>query len=125
MLLSGLRTLPRDDHDLVGRLALLRLKLIPTVPAVAGRAFAAQFAAQRVIAAALVEAYPGELDDAAAAALIGAFIGAVAAALDVLLARAEVPPAPDVVRTALVDAVARALGAHDRLEIAEPPTSAG
>ena len=124
VLLRGLRTLPPDDDDLVGRLTLLRLKLIRTVPAVAGRAFAAQYAAQRDIAAALVKAYPGELDDAAAAALIGAFIGAVAAALDVLLARADAPPAPDVVRTALVDAVARALGAHDRLEIGKPRTSA-
>lgn len=113
VLLRSLRTLPPDDDDLVGRLTLLRLELIRTVPAVAGRAFAAQFAAQRDIAAALVAAYPGELDDAAAAALIGAFVGAVAAALDVLLAGA--PPAPDVVRAALVDAVARALGTRDRL----------
>ena len=124
VLLRGLRTLPPDDDDLVGRLTLLRLKLIRTVPAVAGRAFAAQYAAQRDIAAALVEAYPGELGEAAAAALIGAFIGAVAAALDVLLVRADAPPAPDVVRSALVDAVAQALGAHDRLEIGQPRTSA-
>jgi AcrR family transcriptional regulator len=125
VLLRGLRTLPPDDDDLVGRLALLRLKLIPKVPAVAGRAFAAQYAAQRDIAAALVEAYPGELDDAAAAALTGAFIGAVAAALDVLLAAGDAPPPPDVVRAVLVDAVARALGAHDRSEIGKPGTPAG
>ncbi len=123
VLLRGLRSLPSDDNDLVGRLTLLRLKLIRTVPAVAGRAYAAQYAAQRDIAAALVEAYPGELDDAAAAALIGAFIGAAAAALDVLLAEADA--SPDVVRAALVDAVAGALGAHDRLEVGKPGTPAG
>ena len=125
VLLRGLRTLPPDDDDLVGRLTLLRLKLIRTVPAVAGRAFAAQNAAQRDIAAALVEAYPGELGEAAAAALIGAFIGAVAAALDVLLVGADAPPPPDVVRAGLVDAVARALGAHDRSEVRKPGTPAG
>ena len=42
VLLRALGTLPSDDGDLVGRLALLRLKLIPRVPAVAGRAFVAQ-----------------------------------------------------------------------------------
>lgn len=111
VLLRGLRTLPAADDDLVGRLALLRLRLIPTVPAVAGRAYAAQFAAQRDIAAALQEAYPAELDGPAAAALTGAFIGAVAAALDVLLGAADTPPAPDAVRGALVEAVAGALSA--------------
>jgi len=114
VLLRALGTLPSDDDDLVGRLTLLRLKLIRTVPAVAGRAFAAQYAAQHVIAAALVEAYPGELDNPAAAALTGAFIGAVAAALDVLLVRADAPPPPDAVRAALVDAVARALSGQKR-----------
>jgi len=125
VLLRGLRTLPPDDDDLVGRLAMLRLKLIRKVPAVAGHAFAAQYAAQRRIAAALMEACPGELDDVAAAALTGAFTGAVAAALDVLLVGADAPPPPDVVRAGLVDAVARALGAHDRSEVRKPGTPAG
>ena len=125
VLLRGLRTLPPADDDLVGRLTLLRLKLIPTVPAVAGRAYAAQFAAQRDIAAALVEAYPRDLDGTAAAALIGAFIGAVTAALDMLLATADAPPAPDAVRSALVGAVTQALGVHDRSGIDKPRTPAG
>lgn len=114
VLLRGLRMLPSEDDELVGRLALLRLKLIRTVPAVAGRAFAAQYAAQREIGAALMEAYQDELDEASAAALTGAFSAAVAAALDVLLVGSDTPPPPDAVRAALVDTVARALGGQGR-----------
>ncbi|HEX4213357.1 MAG TPA: TetR/AcrR family transcriptional regulator [Candidatus Dormibacteraeota bacterium] len=125
VLLGGLRGLPPDDDELVGRLALLRLRLIPTVPAVAGRAYAAQFAAQRDIAAALVEAYPGELDGPSAAALTGAFVGAIAAALDVLLVAVDVPPPPDAVRGALIEAVESALGASDRQGAGERRTAGG
>lgn len=114
VLLHGLRMLPSEDDELVGRLARLRLKLIRTVPAVAGRAFATLYAAQREIGAALMEAYPDELDEASAAALVGAFSGAAAAALDVLLVGRDTPPPPDDVRAALVDAVSRALGGQAR-----------
>lgn len=115
VLVGGLRTLPSAaSDDLTGRLALLRLRLIRSVPAVSGRAFARQYAAQREIAAALREAYPDELDEASAAAVAGAFTGAVASALDVLFGDGEAPPPPDGVRTALIDAVARALGALER-----------
>lgn len=111
VLVRGLGTLARNDDDLLGRLARLRLELIRTVPAVAGRAAIEQHAAQRTIAAALLAAYPDELDGAGAAALTGAFIGAVAAALDVLLAAGDRAPAPDELGPALHEAVARALGA--------------
>lgn len=110
VLLRGLGGAAAADEDLTGRLALLRLKLIRTVPAVAGRAYAAQWVAQREIGAALVEAFPDELDEAAAAALTGAFMGAVAAALDVLMVERDTPLAADEVRAALGPAVARALG---------------
>lgn len=115
VLVRGLRTLPAAaGADLTGRLALLRMRLIRSVPAVSGRAFARQYAAQREIAAALQEAYPDELDDASAAAVAGAFTGAVAAALDVLLGEGDAPPPPEAVRAALIDAVTRALGAEER-----------
>lgn len=88
------------------------LTLIPNVPAVGGRAFAAQYAAQHDIAAAR-EAYPCELDYPAAAALVGA-LGAIAAALHMMLVRAHGPRSPEVIRASLADAVAHALGGQGR-----------
>lgn len=114
MLLRALRSLPSEEDDLTGRLALRRLKLIRTVLAVAGRAYTAQYAARREIAAARREAYPDELDEPSAAALVRALTGMLAGALDVLLARGDTPLGPEVVRSALLDAVARALGAQSR-----------
>lgn len=75
----------KESDDLVDRVAALRLRLIGTVPAVRGRALQLQLDAQRDIAAQLHLAFPDELDDVGAAALVGAFIGAVAGALQVLL----------------------------------------
>jgi AcrR family transcriptional regulator len=71
--------------DLVDRVAALRLRLIQTVPAVRGRALQLQLDAQLAIARHLRQAFPDELDDVGAAALVGAFIGAVTGALQVLL----------------------------------------
>jgi len=71
--------------DLVDRVAALRLRLIKTVPAVRGRALQLQLDAQLEIARHLRRAFPDELDDVGAAALVGAFIGAVTGALQVLL----------------------------------------
>jgi AcrR family transcriptional regulator len=81
VLLRGLLEASATDDDLVSSLAALRLQLIQTVPAVRGRAMQSQLEAQRQIAQRLREAYPDELDAATAAALVGAFTGAVAAAL--------------------------------------------
>lgn len=75
------------DHDLVGRRADLRMRLIQTVPAVRGRALQIQLDAQREIARHLGEAYP-DLDEIRAGALVGAFVGAVAGAIQAMLDRA-------------------------------------
>jgi AcrR family transcriptional regulator len=75
------------DHDLVGRRADLRMRLIQTVPAVRGRALQVQLDAQREIARHLSAAYP-DLDEIRAGALVGAFVGAVAGAIQAMLDRA-------------------------------------
>jgi AcrR family transcriptional regulator len=74
-----------ESGDLVSRLAALRLRLIQTVPAVRGRALQIQSDAQRDIAGRLHAAFPDDLDELNAAALVGAFVGAVAGALQVIL----------------------------------------
>ncbi|MGW4356938.1 hypothetical protein ACWELJ_33135, partial [Nocardia sp. NPDC004582] len=58
-----------------------------TVPAVSGRAAYAQLASQQEIARQLRAAFPEELDDVGAAALVGAVVGAVSGALTVLFQR--------------------------------------
>lgn len=75
------------DHlgdDLASRLAVLRARISRTVPAVSGRAAHAQLAAQQEIARRLRVAFPEELDEVGAAALVGAVVGAVSGALTVL-----------------------------------------
>ncbi|WP_308163433.1 TetR family transcriptional regulator [Nocardia alni] len=75
------------DHlgdDLAARIAVLRAQVSRTVPAVSGRAAHAQLAAQQEIARQLRAAFPDELDDVGAAALVGAVVGAVSGALTVL-----------------------------------------
>lgn len=83
ILLRALHNVGPDD--LVDRVAALRLRLIQTVPAVRGRALQLQLDAQREIATHLHQAFSEELDEVGAAALVGAFIGAVTGALQVLL----------------------------------------
>ena len=85
VLLRALQTVGEDSDDLGSRLAALRLRLIQTVPAVRGRALQIQMNAQREIARHLAAAFPDRLDEVTAAALTGAFVGAVTAALQVLL----------------------------------------
>ncbi|WP_252441051.1 TetR/AcrR family transcriptional regulator [Pseudonocardia humida] len=97
------------SDDLVGPLATLRLQLIRTVPAVRGRALQLQQDAQREIARHLHAAYPEELDEVGAAALVGAFVGAVGGALDALLDGGEPALAPDDVRERLSRAITVAL----------------
>lgn len=88
VLLRALRDVAGPDgetDDMVDRVAALRLRLIRTVAAVRGRSLQIQLDAQREIAGHLRQAFPHELDEVSAAALVGAFIGAVSGALQVLL----------------------------------------
>lgn len=88
VLLRALRDVAAADgetDDMVDRVAALRLRLIQTVAAVRGRSLQIQLDAQREIAGHLRQAFPHELDEVSAAALVGAFIGAVSGALQVLL----------------------------------------
>lgn len=85
VLLRAIADVAAVDADLTSPLAALRLHLMNTVPAVQGRALQLQLDAQHHIARHLHKAYPHNLDELSAAALVGAFVGAVTAALQVLL----------------------------------------
>jgi AcrR family transcriptional regulator len=89
LLMRGLRNAGDDSGEMLSRLAALRVRLARTVPAVRGKALQVQSDAMREIARHLQAAFPDELDEVTAAAMVGAFIGAVGAALQVLLERAE------------------------------------
>ncbi|WP_328459337.1 TetR/AcrR family transcriptional regulator [Actinoplanes sp. NBC_00393] len=113
VLLRALRTVGADSTDLTGRLAALRLRLIRTVPAVRGRALQIQFDAQRQIARHLAAAYPDRLDEISAAALTGAFVGAITSALQVLLDDSDNPDDPAAVQAAIEKATDVALAPWD------------
>jgi AcrR family transcriptional regulator len=85
VLLRALHRIGDDSGEMVSRLAALRLRMVRTVPAVRGRAMQVQFEAQREIAGHLAAAFSDQLDEVSAAALTGAFVGAVTGALQVLL----------------------------------------
>lgn len=94
VLLRALRSVGTDPiGGMAGSRAALRTRFIREVPVVRGRALQIQFEAQREIAALLQEAFPAELDRVSAAALVGAFIGAVSGALDALLEESGRPVA--------------------------------
>lgn len=101
VLLRALQKVGEDNDDLVGRLAALRLRLVRTVPAVRGRGLQIQSDAQREIATNLAAAFPEQLDEVSAAALVGAFVGAVQGALEVLLVGVEHLPEPAEVQAAV------------------------
>ncbi|MBV9846600.1 MAG: TetR family transcriptional regulator [Kutzneria sp.] len=104
VLLRALRDVGATDgglDDMVGRLTALRLRLIRTVPAVRGRALQLALAVQREIAGHLRRAFPAELDDVGAAALVGAFVGAVTGALQVLLEDPDTHNDPEYLRQRL------------------------
>jgi len=104
VLLRALRDVGAPDgesDDMVDRVAAARLRLIRTVPAVRGRALQIQSDAQREIAGHLHRAFPAELDEVSAAALVGAFIGAISGALQVLLDDPDAPGDPDDLRRQL------------------------
>lgn len=109
VLLRALRGVSALSDEMAGPLAALRLRLARTVPAVRGRGLQIQLDAQRQIAHHLAEAYPDTLDEVTAAAVTGAFIGAITAALQVLLERSDRPDDPVEFRRALNEATDLAL----------------
>jgi hypothetical protein len=106
ILLRGLGELGPAGDDLVGPMAALRLRFVRSVPSVRGRGLQRQHDAQAEIAARLHAAFPDELGEVESAALVGAFVGAIAGALEVLLREED---DPDVVRERLQRATAVAL----------------
>jgi AcrR family transcriptional regulator len=94
--------------DMTGRLGALRMRLVRTVPAVRGRGLQLQHDGLLEIARHLAAAYPDELDEVRAAALVGAFIGAVTGALDVLLSGGPAGSEEDL-RSRMQEATADAL----------------
>ena len=104
VLLRALRDVGGADgeaDDMVDRVAAARVALFRTVPAVRGRALQIQLDAQREIAQHLQRALPADLDAVSAAAVVGAFIGAVSGALQVLLDDPAAPADPDHLRRQL------------------------
>ncbi len=85
VLLRALQEVGETNTDMGGRLAALRTRLMLTVPAVRGRALQVQLDAQREIVRHLYAAFPDDLDEVGTAALVGAFIGAISGALQILL----------------------------------------
>lgn len=107
VLLRALRDIRTPETgDMVDRLAALRIRLVQTVPAVRGRGLQLQMEAQQTIARHLRPAFPDQLDEVSAAAVVGAFVGAVSGALQVLL---DSGGDPDDLRRRLYDATDRAL----------------
>jgi AcrR family transcriptional regulator len=114
VLIRALRNVGETGDEMVSPLAALRLQLIRTVPVVRGRALQLQADAQAEIARHLHEAFPDELDQVSAAALVGAFVGAVTGALQVLLSdladAAGDPLDAEQLRSRLLRATSIALG---------------
>jgi AcrR family transcriptional regulator len=107
ILLRALGELRDAGDDLVGPMAALRLRFVRSVPSVRGRGLQRQLDAQTEIADRLHAAFPDELDAVEAAALVGAFVGAVGGALEVLLRDGHADP--DTLRELLQRATAVAL----------------
>jgi len=107
VVLRAVREIAGSGDDMVGKMAQLRLRLIRAVPALRGRALQLQQDGQAEIAQRLHAAFPDELDDVEAAALVGAFSGAITGALQVLLR--EDDPDPDMVQQRLRQIAAIAL----------------
>jgi AcrR family transcriptional regulator len=95
--------------DMTGPLAAMRIDLTMTVPSVRGHALRTQWEAQREIARHLAAAYPSQLDEVSAAALVGAFVGAVSGALMTLLRDPADRADPAAIRAALQRATDLAL----------------
>lgn len=104
VLLRALGELGDAGDDLVGPMAALRLRFVRSVPSVRGRGLQRQLDAQTEIAKRLYAAFPDELSEVEAAALVGAFVGAIGGALEVLLRDGDMDP--DTVRERLQRATA-------------------
>ncbi|MDI3405007.1 TetR/AcrR family transcriptional regulator [Streptomyces cavernicola] len=109
LLPRALRDVHETDTEMAGSMARLRLRLAQSVPVVRGRALREQLDAQVQIAERLQAAFPDELDAVQAAALVGAFIGAVAGASQVLLAEPDALADPRRLQRRMREATERAL----------------
>jgi AcrR family transcriptional regulator len=109
VLLRALGRMVNADQDLTARSTRLRMRLIQTVPAVRGRALQLQLDAQREIARHLLTAYPDDLNEITAGALVGAFVGAVSGAVQAMI-DAGGPTNTDDLQTAMRQAADLALG---------------
>lgn len=89
LLLRALRDVNESSTEMASPMARLRMRLTQSVPAVRGRSLQLQLDAQLAIARHLQAAFPDELDVVQAAAIVGAFVGAVTAASQVLLAEPD------------------------------------
>ena len=94
VLLRALGSVMDAGHDFADKLGALRFRLIQTVPSVRGRALQLQLDAQREIAHHLQSAYPDDLDEIAAGAIVGAFVGAITGAVQAMT-DAGAPADPD------------------------------
>lgn len=109
VLLRGLGDAGATSDDMTGRIARLRTRLMRETPVLLGRAMQIQLAGASVIARELAAAYPERLDEVSAAALTGAFTGAVTAALLALFDDPALVDDPAATRAALRRAVETAL----------------
>jgi AcrR family transcriptional regulator len=102
-----------SNLELLGRLGPVRVRLLLETPALHGQVMRSVLAAERQIAAALVAAYPEELDDLRVAAMVGSLIGALLAATTAVLADPsrlrELLAEPDRTRADITRAVRAAL----------------
>ncbi|WP_079181951.1 TetR/AcrR family transcriptional regulator [Streptomyces yunnanensis] len=109
LLLRVLQEVNEANTEMAGSMARLRMRLIQSVPAVRGRALQEQLDAQLEIARHLQAAFPDELDAVQAAAMVGAFIGAVTGALHVLLAEPDALADPRRLQRRMREATKKAL----------------
>ncbi|GGO29301.1 TetR/AcrR family transcriptional regulator [Micromonospora parathelypteridis] len=109
LLVRALRDVNDHSTEMASPTALLRMRLMQTVPAVRGRGLQIQLDAQLEIARHLQAAFPDELDAVQASALVGAFLGAVTGALQVLLEEPGALDDPRKLQRRMRDAVAAAL----------------
>ncbi|MGC4748149.1 TetR/AcrR family transcriptional regulator [Micromonospora sp. DT201] len=109
LLVRALRDVNEHSTEMASPTALLRMRLMQTVPAVRGRGLQIQLDAQLEIARHLQAAFPDELDAVRASALVGAFLGAVMGALQVLLEEPGALDDPRKLQRRMRDAVTAAL----------------
>ncbi|MFE3649960.1 helix-turn-helix domain-containing protein [Streptomyces sp. NPDC059152] len=109
LLLRALQEVNEANTEMAGSMAHLRMRLIQSVPAVRGRALQEQLDAQLEIARHLQAAFPDQLNAVQAAAMVGAFIGAVTGALHVLLAEPDSLADPRRLQRRMQEATKKAL----------------